>query len=161
MTQLRNTGYIARSMPCVLSQSFPVKWRSQKMEKSLLSIAFLLLFCQVYSYPEKFIVKVGHYSLPNLSSTSVKCSGTVVSSRHVLTTASCVSLTSQEISFKGISVVQEIDSSTSENRIKLDKLWKFWWSWITTENYRAIKTMIHPNYKGNYAVSNVALLFVS
>jgi hypothetical protein len=38
----------------------------------------------------KFIVRVAHYRLPDLSTADNRCFGTVVSQFHVLTAASCV-----------------------------------------------------------------------
>lgn len=75
--------------------------------KTLTLVLVLLTINSVLAVPEKFIVKVGHYTLPSLSTSVVKCFGTVISSRHVLTTASCVALPIEPNPRIGISVRQE------------------------------------------------------
>lgn len=78
-------------------------------------ISCQILFCLLLNFASsldsaEFVVKIGHYTLPNLETTKIQCSGTIVSSRHVLTAASCVRTQISE----GISIVQSSETNPSE-----------------------------------------------
>lgn len=133
-----------------------------KMKLSVKSIFLYIFLCSLLSVgfslePAKFIVKVGHYTEPNLGTTIIKCSGTIVSSRHVLTTARCV--TPIQIS-QGISVVQNFESNACKflkiDILKSDNDWH-----IFLVRNRVEKVSIHPNYVSFQSESfNLAILLV-
>lgn len=56
----------------------------------LLILLFLLHrgFCQPSA--SRYILDVAHYDLPDLETAEYRCVGTVITERHVLTTANCV-----------------------------------------------------------------------
>jgi hypothetical protein len=80
------------------------------MKFLLVLIVVLLVLHQSSSLePKRFLVKIGQYTRPHLSTTTVRCSGTVVSSRHVLTTADCATLSNEQKKTQDISVIYEYD----------------------------------------------------
>ena len=58
--------------------------------KYLCLVFFVLLINQSIAQDFRFIVRVSHYTHPDINGANDRCSGTVVSARHVLAPASCV-----------------------------------------------------------------------
>jgi hypothetical protein len=81
--------------------------------KSFLSIFLLSIFnlCNSQVNPNRFIVDIVQYSQPNFVDSSFRAYGTVISRRHVLTTANAVSV-SQPFQ---IAVQLTTNAVTSEN----------------------------------------------
>lgn len=86
------------------------------MESILVSalVIFLSICGSETVKPEKFIVEVGRYAIPNFETNQNICFGTVIALSHVLTTADCVTLVDEEIQTYGITVTEELQGYTSE-----------------------------------------------
>jgi hypothetical protein len=69
-------------------------------------VIFLFLIHQSACQPSasRFILNVAHYTLPDLETAENRCVATVITDRHVLTTATCVSVEE----FQGVAVVAEV-----------------------------------------------------
>ena len=75
-----------------------------KFEKCV--VILLVLVCQSSCQPtaSRFILKVAHYIDGDLDTIEIKCVASVVTERHVLTTATCVSVEPT----KSVAIVAEV-----------------------------------------------------
>ena len=69
-------------------------------------LIWLVLVCQSSCQPtaSRFILNVAHYEFPDLDTIENKCVASVITERHVLTTATCVSVEPHQ----GLAIVAEV-----------------------------------------------------
>jgi hypothetical protein len=77
----------------------------------LVLLIFLAFVHQNSSQPSasRFILNVAHYTLPNLDTAEYRCVASVITERHVLTTANCVSVEPSQ----GVAIVAEVAAANS------------------------------------------------
>lgn len=77
------------------------------------AIAILALIYRVdCQLTNRFLVDIAHFTSGNISTAVVQCAGTVISQRHVITTATCVNVqlpTAVAIRFESYTVVQGVN----------------------------------------------------
>lgn len=86
-------------------------------------IVVLFVTLNQYAQCQRFIVDVAYFLPPNLTPIATLCSGTVITSRHVLTTASCanvllpfqVAITAHETLFEN----EDLPNATFTSKLNL------------------------------------------
>ncbi|KAJ6644546.1 Snake venom serine protease [Pseudolycoriella hygida] len=109
-----------------------------KMLKLLLPI-FLTLFCQGLAQ-DRFIVFVSEY-IGNIGSAVGRCPATIITDRHVLTTAACATPTNSSFQL-AISIQMSFGSGYASRTISAER------------------AFIHPNYTGDEYSNNVGVVLM-
>ncbi|KAG4070041.1 hypothetical protein HA402_013701 [Bradysia odoriphaga] len=102
----------------------------------------LIVLCEQGLAQERFIVTVTEYVRGNFSNTVGRCPATIITDRHVLTTAACATPTNDSFSL-GI-------------RINFD----FGGGAYGSTEVPAERAFIHPDYEGDIYSNNVAVVLV-
>ena len=131
-----------------------------KMKFFLLSICFAAFFSQCLSQ-NKFIVDVVDFTSSDFNTSMFRCYGVVISPRHVVAPASCVTpRSSRSIGILASSQSSGKNASTySKSKLHVQKILFDYFVLISAS---ADKVTIHPEYvSGQNFKSNIAVIRVS
>ncbi|XP_037042380.1 snake venom serine protease-like [Bradysia coprophila] len=103
---------------------------------------FLIFLCEQGLAQERFIAVVTEYVRGNFSGAVARCPGTIITDRHVLTTAACATPTN--------------DSFLLGIRINFD----FGGGAYGSTETPAERAFIHPDYNGDIFTNNVAVVLI-
>lgn len=91
------------------------------MEIKVLFLIITFLTVIIHSSGQRFMVRLGHFRQPYLNLTEIRCTATLISLRHSLTTASCVIVEAPTLIAINIEIVTLIPEggNTSCNNYKI------------------------------------------
>lgn len=112
-----------------------------KMFKFVLPL-FLIAVCKHGQAQERFIAIITEYALDNFSGAVGRCPGTIITDRHLLTTAACATPTN--------------DSMLIGITINFD----FGGGMTGSTSLPALRVHIHPEFKGDVYSNNIAVVRV-
>lgn len=128
----------------------------------LLSV-FLAVFIAQAVCQDRYIVEVVEYLKTNHNTTSNLCPATVITERHVLTTAACAKASNnlQELAIE-LASTDATNTETPKSKDDLNEFLNFKSQNYFPERIEVDTVFIHPNYTSAHAtINNIAVILVS